>query len=1101
MSQLKILKASAGSGKTFNLVAEYIKLLVENPYNYRYILAVTFTNKATAEMKERVVRDLFKLANGENDVLLNILAGQTHLPFQKIADNARLALSNILHDYDRFSVSTIDSFFQRVLRSFARETGLYGTYEVELDYDAVLNEAADRLLISVEDDEDLRIWLTEMSEDQLSEGKNWSIKEKILELGKELQKEAYQQYMLSSAASDENENDMRKHISALKNELIKTRKWFEKEICELGKSAVSLIENHGLQLYDFKYKKASFANLFYKLNDYKGGEISVGKRFLGAIDDVDTWGKKNDIDKMQSLYNDGLNELMHRILDFLEKNYPLYVTAYEIYKHIFSLGVLSVLLSKIREIGRENNSLLLNEGTLLLKGIIGSNDAPFIYEKTGSYYRYFMIDEFQDTSDTQWQNFKPLVINSLAENNPNLIVGDVKQSIYRWRNSDWQLLNKHIQEELKTFRIEEHKLQQNWRSRENLIAFNNAFFISSGSWLQAKLNDQFDEAAQPLPDEFRSTVMQVYDDVEQKVTPGKTGGYINLQFIDGEEKDDYRVETLERIISAVKNVQQQGYNAGDIAVLVRTNFEGKMVADALLNQKKISEGYNFEVVSDDSLFIYTSPAVKLIIGLMQHIIKPFDQVVMATLVYEFSQHILPSLKAKNKLPQRLGAGGQQSMVFEAQKDESFFSEQVKEEFFPFFDPEADHAIVKNWSNLSIANFIEELVKTYNLDYLEGEQAAIQSLKDTVNDFSRRESGNMHKFLDWWEQYGSKVKVQMSVSRDAIRILTVHKAKGLEFPVVLLPFCDWDFKPSSKQGNIMWCPTGNTPFKQFPALPVKVSSRLKSSLFSREYYNELLLTAVDTINLLYVALTRAVDAIFVFSEKPKAPQNGEMSFTANTMIFETISNISSEPAIEEYAEDSYEGGILPVRHNVKNEGKEEVDLSAHFVRKKNALESLKLRRNYDDFLESEAPEWVQHVNEGKFMHELLALVETADDVEKAMGQMQSDGKVSNERYGSLKDSIYKLLDNPEAKHWFDGSFTVLNEISVLGAEFGNLRPDRVMTAGNKAIVVDYKATETRNNKYEKQVSRYASIIRDMGYERVEGYIWYLKSNSIQRVVGT
>jgi ATP-dependent helicase/nuclease subunit A len=1101
MSQLKILKASAGSGKTFNLVAEYIKLLVENPYNYRYILAVTFTNKATAEMKERVVRDLYKLANNEHGALLDIMQAQTDLGSRKIADNARFALSNILHDYDRFSVSTIDSFFQRVLRSFARETGLYGTYEVELDYDAVLNEAADRLLISVEDDEDLRLWLTEMSEDQLSEGKNWSIKEKILELGKELQKEAYQQYMLKSAAGDEKEGDKRKNIVELKSELIKTRKWFEKEIRELGKSAVSLIEKHGLQLDDFKYKKASFANLFYKLNDYKGGEISVGKRFLGAIDDVEKWGNKNDADKMQSLYNDGLNDLMHQIIDFLEKSYPLYITANEIYKHVFSLGVLSVLLSRIREIGRENNSLLLNEGTLLLKGIIGTNDAPFIYEKTGSYYRYFMIDEFQDTSDTQWQNFKPLVINSLAENNPNLIVGDVKQSIYRWRNSDWQLLNKQIQQELSTFDIEERKLQQNWRSRENLIEFNNTFFTKGSEWVQNFLNAEFEESALTLPKEYYDTVAQAYDDVEQKVTKGKHDGYVQLQFVEeDDDKEAYHNETLSRIVKAVKQVQDNGFRAGDIAVLVRRNIEGKMVADALLNQKKNSEGYNFEVVSDDSLFIYTSPAVKLIIGLMQHIVKPLDEVVKATVVYEFSQHILPQLKKEGMLPGRVDTNGQQSMVFEVQKDEKFFSESVKEEYFPFFNPENDSNIVKNWANLSISNFIEELVKTYNLDYLGGEQAAIQSLKDTVGDFSKRESGNMHKFLEWWEQHGSKVKVQMAASRDAIRILTIHKAKGLEFPVVLLPFCDWEFKPSSRQSNIMWCPTENTPFKQFPALPVTFSDKLKTSLFGREYYNEMLLSAVDTINLLYVSFTRAIDSLFVFSKASKPKKSGKVDFTVNSMVFQLINSLSENIKLTEFADSCFETGMMGVQPKTIDEKHNEVDLSVHFVRKKNAFESLKLRRNYEDFLDNTSPDWVKHVNEGKFMHELLSLVETTDDVEKALAQMQADGKVSIERYDSLKDSIYELLDNPEAKHWFDGSFTVLNEISVLGAEFGNLRPDRVMTAGSKAVVVDYKATETRNIKYEKQVNRYAHIIRDMGFEKVEGYIWYLKSNTIQQVAG-
>ncbi|HKK80855.1 MAG TPA: 3'-5' exonuclease, partial [Prolixibacteraceae bacterium] len=490
---------------------------------------------------------------------------------------------------------------------------------------------------------------------------------------------------------------------------------------------------------------------------------------------------------------------------------------------------------------------------------------------------------------------------------------------------------------------------------------------------------------------------------------------------------------------------------------------------------------------------------KLIVGLMQHIVKPLDEVVKATVVYEFSQHILPELKQEKVLPVRVGADGQQSMAFEVQKDERFFSERVKQEYFPFFTPGNDNSVIKNWANLSISNFIEEIVKAYNLDYMGGEQAAIQSLKDTVNDFSRRESGNMHKFLEWWEQNGSKVKVQMAASRDAIRILTVHKSKGLEFPIVLLPFCDWEFKPSSRQSNILWCPTDDTPFKQFPALPVKFSDKLRNSLFQQEYYNEMLLSAVDTINLLYVSFTRAVDGLYVFSKASKPKKKGTIDFTANAMMFNVLDNLSSEIRLNEYADGCFETGVLPAHPDRIIEKNNEVDLSAHFKRKKNALESLKLRRNYDDFLDSTSPGWVKQVNEGKFMHELLALIETGDDIDNALVQMQADGKISSERYGTLKTNIYELLDNPQAKHWFDGSFKVFNEISVLGAEFGNLRPDRVMTDGSKAIVIDYKATEMRNSKYEKQVNRYAHIIRDMGYEKVEGYIWYLKSNSVQRVV--
>ncbi|MDA3879292.1 MAG: UvrD-helicase domain-containing protein [Prolixibacteraceae bacterium] len=1096
MSQLKILKASAGSGKTFNLVAEYIKLLIANPYNYRHVLAVTFTNKATSEMKERVIRDLFKLSENQNETLLKILTTETGRDPQLITRNARLALSNILHNYDRFSVSTIDSFFQRVLRSFARETGLYGTYEVELDYEAVLNEAADRLLLSVEDDEDLRIWLTEMSEDQLIEGKNWSIKEKILELGKELQKEAYQQYMLSNIASNNEKNDERKRLLELKNEVFKTKKWFEKEIRLLGKTGINLIAKHGLTVTDFKYKNSSFANFFYTISNFSGGKIEIGARFSGALDNVETWSSKELLDRMQALYDDGLNELIRKTIDFVDKNQIHYITTNEISKYIYSLGVLSVLLENLRETGRENNTLLLNEGTLLLKGIIGNNDAPFIYEKTGSFYHYFMIDEFQDTSGTQWQNFKPLIVNSLSENNPNLIVGDVKQSIYRWRNSDWQLLNMHIQNELKTFGIEERKLQQNWRSRENIIRFNNQFFMAGSQWLQSELNIKLDESKTPLPDSYRQTITDVYSDVEQKVSEGKTGGFVQLNFCEADDTAAYRETVLEQLIEAVKKTQDNGYAAGDIAILVRKNNEGKMVADALLNQKTKEPGYNFEVVSDDSLFIHTSPAVKLIIGLMQHALNQTNEVIKATVIHEFSKSILPELQLKGKTPPRVNHDVQQQILFGNQLPDSFFPDHIKEEFFPFFNPENNNQLIKSWSNLSLTNFIEEVVKTYNLDVLPGEQASIQSLKDKVNDFSKRESGNLHRFLEWWQEYGTKVKVQMAASRDAIRILTVHKSKGLEFPVVLLPFCDWEFAPDSRKSNIIWCPTDGTPYRQFPALPVKFTKSLAQSHFAPDYYTEMLLTAVDTINLLYVSFTRAVEGLFVFGQKPQTDNKGntKAAYTANSMAFFLLESDLKVLGFDETKIDCFEFGTFE-KPLITVQANSEINLATNFTRQKNIAETLKLRRNYDDFLEEKAPEWKKQVNLGKFMHEILAAIKTKEDVETALRTLLDAGKITLDRFDELKTEIENLLQNPKANDWFNGSFKVLNETSVLDPEFGNLRPDRVMISANKAIIVDYKTTDKASNSHKKQVEKYTGIITQMGYTDVEGYVWYLKTNEI------
>lgn len=1093
MTQLTIFKASAGSGKTFRLVLEYLKLLVENPFNYRHILAVTFTNKATAEMKARILRDLDKVAKSTDKGIVELLIAETGLSEMKITENAQLALSNILHDYDRFAISTIDSFFQRVLRSFARETGLYGAYEVDLDQEAVLNEACDRLLLSVETDLPLRNWLLSMSEHQLGQGKNWEFRRNILELGQELLKEPFQKYMVLQSSPEAE----RQKLNKLKEQLIKSKTWFENQLQEFGKKGLTIVTAHQLQLTDFSGGSRTFMNYFQYWADRRMDKIQPTKTFIEAVNNPEKFHTKTSKLSSQIIdcYHDGLNQLMVDVLQFLEKDSKGYQTAVEIQKYIYSLGVLTVLSAKVREVGHEKNSLLLSEGNTLLNGIIGNNDTPFIYEKTGNYYHFFMIDEFQDTSVTQWENFKPLIQNSLAENHPNLVVGDVKQSIYRWRNSDWQLLDKTIKEELKQFRVIESTLDSNWRSCENVVNFNNSLFGFSKIALQQHFNNNIENQTGELFDQYRQTIVNAYADVEQTAASGKKGGLVHCSFIG---KEGYVQQTLDQLIAAIERVQDLGFQAGDIAILVKKNKEGKDIAEALLNHKKNKKGYNFEVISDDTLYIQTSPTVRFIVGLMQYLITPFDKVAQASVIHIFAENILPLLEAEKSLPTRMVSEGQQQISFETseQKQHHFISDRVRNDYFPFMTTHGNKELVQHWANRSVADLTEELVQRYNLDQLTGEQANLQAFKDVVADFSKRESGSLHKFIEWWEQFGNKVKLQTAGQRDAIRIMTIHKSKGLEFPVVMLPFCDWDFKPNSKNASILWCPTNNTPFEQFPVLPVRYNSMLSNSFFSESYYTEMLLAVIDNLNMLYVALTRAEKGLFIFTDQKKETD----SITVSSLLMKAITDSKTpEPLLHKTEENSYETGTL-VPTDKKEGPKSEVNLSGKIVRQSKLAESLRLRENYDDFLEHYADIKQLHINEGKLMHDLLSEINTTGDLDNAIQQMVGKGRVESSRVNELKTGIGVLLANPLASTWFDGTYKVLNEKTILSPNFDLLRPDRVMVNGIKAIVVDYKLTSTTSAGHKKQVEMYVQKVRDMGYTQVEGYVWYLKTNTILNVDG-
>jgi ATP-dependent exoDNAse (exonuclease V) beta subunit len=1051
-----------------------MKLLVKNPYNYKHILAVTFTNKATSEMKERILRDLYSLSKGENEPMLKLLSAECVLNGEEVILNAKKALSLILHDYDRFSVSTIDSFFQSVLRSFARESGLYGSYEIDLDQAAVLAEASDRLLLSVENDHELRDWLLQMAETQLEDGKNWQIKEKISELGKELNKPLFNDYRLHQGTLAQE----RAKLKQFNTELIKVKKWFESECRKMGDEGLSLMQKHGLTLNDFKYKGSSFANAFNKLKNFKGGELLLGVRFANAPDNIDAWpSAKENRAAVEACYNSGLNELVKRVIEFEANNSQRYYTASEIYKNIYALGVLTTLAINVREVGLENNSLLLSESDSLLHGIIGHNDAPFIYEKAGNYYHYFMIDEFQDTSVIQWENFKPLVVNSLAENNPNLVVGDVKQSIYRWRNSDWQLLGSRIKDELQTFGVIEKNLDSNWRSRENVVEFNNHFFGNAATMLQNRYNSIV-ETGSSAENPFSSIILDAFKDVEQKAASNKEGGKVSIQLIESESSAEYRVGTINQLINQIEKLQDEGIKASEIAILVRKNSQGNEIANALLSHRKNrgDKRYNFEVISDDSLYLASSVSVRFLTSMLKFVVAPWDKVVKSASLFQFERYILPFLGGK---------------VDDRDSNNSFFSHGIEADYFPFFAEGSSNAISKRWATLSIIDLENELEQRYHLDKLPGEQASLQAFRDVIIDFSKKEGGNLHKFIEWWSENGNRLKVQTSVERDAIRILSIHKSKGLEFPIVMIPFCDWSFEPDARKGNILWCKADSTVFDGFPVLPVNFSKILQKTVFADSYFTEMMLSHIDNLNLLYVAFTRAVDGLFVFAE---ATEKGN---TVSSLFNDIFVNVAGQTILQQSNEKQFSTGEL--RHDGATVKKgNEINLSESIELKQQLADSLKLHKNYDGFFEEGSDYKANRINEGKLMHELLSLIDTRSDVSLAVRRLISDGKLDAEKTLETIEKLEELLQNPVVESWFDGSFKVLNETPILSPGYDIKRPDRVMVQDNEAIVVDYKTTAIVSESHRRQVENYVSKIGEMGFTKVEGYVWYLNSNRLLNI---
>ena len=1080
MSQLTIYKASAGSGKTFRLVAEYLKLLVRNPYQYKHILAVTFTNKATTEMKERILRDLFKVASGTDNTIIDLLKNETGLNTQELIQNASQALSLILHDYDRFSVSTIDSFFQGILRSFARESGLYGSYEIDLDRDSVLEEACDRMLLSVESDQELRDWLLMMSENQLEEGQNWQIRDRISELGRELDKDTFTQYRVQQGSLSEE----RKKLKELKSELIKTMKWFESECNRFGNNGLASMQKHNLSTDDFKYKKTSFANAFNKLSAFRGGEIVLGSRFLNAPDNPDAWpSSKESASAVLACYHDGMNELVHQVIDFIDKHALKYYTAASIFKNIYALGVLSTLAIFVREVGQDNNSLLLSESDTLLRGIIGNNDAPFIYEKAGNFYQYFMIDEFQDTSDIQWSNFKPLIENSLSENHPDLVVGDVKQSIYRWRNSNWRLLESGLKTELKKFGVKEKNLDQNWRSCAEIVEFNNLFFSKAPSILQNRYNEiATNENHGTVKEEYLTAITSAFHDVVQEKASGKTDGYIQLKLIESENKAAYRKETIKELITEIEKIQDSGYKASDIAILVRKNSQGNEIANALIRERIVrnSNNYNFEVISDDSLFLSSSASVRFLSGMMKYVTAPWDQITKKSVVYQYYHHIIPFIETDKPLFENSPG--------DKENEYRFIPPEFEKKYFPFFEEKAKNPVTQRWATLSIIDLEKEFESRFLLPDLPGEQASLQTFRDVIIDFSKKEGGNLHKFIEWWEQNGNKVKVQTSVERDAIRILSIHKAKGLEFPIVLIPFCDWKFEPDATKSNILWCPTENMAYSNFPVLPVTYSKMLRNTAFAPSYYTEMLLSFIDNLNLMYVAFTRAVNGLYIYTEVTKTGNS------AGSLFNELTGKDGVDEMLQQQDDSLFTKGRLPVPLKTALKSNE-INLSGKIEHKRNIGESLRIHNHYDDFFDTEETGRNGKINEGKVIHELLSHITVHSDIESSVNTLINEGKLDVSKSKEIISKLTDLMKNPSASEWFNGSYRVMNETTIISPGFELKRPDRIMIKDNKVVVVDYKFTSQVSKSHQQQVKDYVERIREMGTADVEGYIWYLKTNRV------
>ncbi|MDD4189694.1 MAG: UvrD-helicase domain-containing protein [Mangrovibacterium sp.] len=1100
MSKLQIYKASAGAGKTFRLTVEYLKIAIDNHLNYKNILAVTFTNKATTEMKYRVVQELYRLGRGEQTACLDVLKEEMQLPAEELAGRAKKCLKSILHDYSRLSISTIDSFFQRVLKAFSREMGINTAWQVDLDDEHILDEAVDALLLSIDQDPELLEWLKQFALEKIREGSGWNLKGAILRLGRQIYHETFK--ALKQVLYDKLNDKL--FIRSYRVELQQIVVQFENRLKQIGREGLRILEEASLTVSDFKYGAGGAVNSFTKMVK---GELAIGARLLAGSEDASTL-YKTPAKKETAAAALKIQPLLAEAVNFYQGKIREYHTAKLIVDQLYTLGILVDLQEMVRKVTREKGVVLISESGSLLKQIIADSETPFVYEKTGVWYRHFMIDEFQDTSGLQWSNFKPLIENSLAENNLGMVVGDVKQAIYRWRNGDWNLLASEVAQAFPANGASEQQLRKNWRSAGQIVRFNNRIFRLLPAILQQHFRNELDEAGcdNSL---FANDIEHIYQESIQETGQQERNedGYIRMRFLKDKKKsddpdEDAGTETqrviLDDLIQQIGRVQETGAAAREIAVLVRRKEEAALVAKRLLAEKAQNSRWNFNVLSSESLYVKNASSVSFILSLLALLLDPADQLALARANFLYYSEIQPALSAVGKKPRFRPPGdeGQLSTTFREPYrpglSGQFESFRDDDNVLYAFVKSDDFTAIPGSRNLQESIF--GLCEIFRLFELQTELAYLQAFIDQVNAFVRSKNSDLSAFLSWWEEQGQKKTIAVSEDLDAIRIQTIHKAKGLEYHYVFIPFCDWSLTISARHAPVLWCKPSTSPFNRLELVPVRYASAMRASLFSREYFTEKLNHYIDNLNLLYVAFTRARSALFTWSVyNNKLTSMGDLLLEGIRQDPEVCNEGSDTLRLASFFQEEpqlLESGTLKSVGETLKQAEDGIHLQNFCF--SDFSKYLRLRKNYENFFEAGAHPG-GNVNKGRLIHEILAKIKHAGELHRAVRELVFQGMLTWTDADSIRKQLGELIADPDVASWFDGSFRVMNERNILTGKNGLKRPDRIMVSGDRVIVVDYKSGELERDQYRYQLRSYMRALEACGYERITGFIWYTRTN--------
>ena len=1067
---LTVYKASAGSGKTFTLATEYIRLLVENPQSYRNILAVTFTNKATEEMKMRILSQLYgiwKQLPESNNYLKNIQE-KTGLEPNIISERAGLSLNNLTHNYNYFRVETIDTFFQSVLRNMARELDLTTNLRIGLNDYQVEELAVDQLIEDLTTTDVMLQWILKYIMENISDDKSWNVIAQIKKFGQNIFKDYYKEVSITLEQKMGEAGFFENYTTCLRD----LRKAAEEYMKEIGESFFDTLEGEGLNVDDLSSKQRGIASFFNKLRKGTFDPSIITTTVANHLENIEKWCPKTNPrrDVVLQVVESSLIQILKCAVEAQEKQWKIFQSSNLTLRHLNQLRLLSSIEKKVREINETENRFLLSDTQQLLHSLIDGSDSPFIFEKIGTQLQHVMIDEFQDTSTIQWQNFKVLLAETMShEDGSNLIVGDVKQSIYRWRSGDWRLLN-GIENQFNSMLMEIKSLSTNYRSTRNVIDFNNTFFRHA-----AKVEYQ---ALEELECDEREQLEKAYADVEQKVPDDKKDeGRVTIELLPNNE---YQESVLEHTVEYVRELIDAGVSQKDIAILVRYNNHIPLIAQYFLeNLPEVS------IVSDEAFRLEASSAVCLMIQALHLLLHPDDQLTKAAIVKTW----LCTVQGKELTDDQFMIAGNN------------LDEYLPEAYIGHFD---------ELLTLPLYELAEKIYSIFQLHLLEGQGAYLCAFYDHLANYVNENTTDIQSFLTEWEENLSKKTIQ-SDETNGIRLISIHKSKGLEFDHVIIPYCDWTLEKYSD--NIIWCKPNEAPFNDLPIVPIDYSPKMMGSIYEKEYLHEHLQNTVDNLNLLYVAFTRAAKSLYVVGKRGAKNSRSALIELCLPLVAESMPEAQLEGMENNEAAIVFEYGTCQTSQPELPSQNNEKESSNPFLQKSEAI-SVSIR-TYDskvnfrqsnrsrDFIEGEdIDQQRRYIQAGSILHEIFSTIQTEKDIPEALQRLQFEGILYDEEMTAerITSMLRKRLSDPRVASWFSPRWTLFNECTILSVEDGEVhehRPDRVITDGDEWIVVDFKFGHP-DPEYHTQVHRYMDLLSSMGHQNIKGYLWYVYSNKIEEV---